>query len=206
MRATIAAYRFKVIHIPGKENIADTLCRLTDQHTKSCAKVCVETEEYVRFVAENATACALPTREIERAAAIDKELSSIRECIQKGQWKTLDKKRYLMVRSKLSLIGKLVLRGTRIIVSSSLRERAQNVVHEGHPEIVLMKRRRRAKVRWPDRDKDAERFCKSCPPCQMVSMPTPPPEPLKRTELPSGPWQHISADLMTHYLQETTCL
>ena len=30
----------------------------------------------------------------------------------------------------------------------------------------------------------------------MVSMP-PPPEPLKRTELPSGPWQHISADPMT---------
>lgn len=110
MRVTIAAYRFKVIHIPGKENIADTLSRLTDQHTKSCAKLCAETEEYVRFVAENATACALPTREIERAAAIDKELSNIRECIQKGQWETLDKKRYLMVRSKLSLIGKLVLR------------------------------------------------------------------------------------------------
>lgn len=30
----------------------------------------------------------------------------------------------------------------------------------------------------------------------MVNMPKPP-EPLKRTELPSGPWQHISADLMT---------
>jgi len=30
----------------------------------------------------------------------------------------------------------------------------------------------------------------------MVSMPKPP-EPLKRTKLPSGPWQHISADLVT---------
>jgi len=30
----------------------------------------------------------------------------------------------------------------------------------------------------------------------MVSMPKPP-EPLKRTELPSGPWQPISADLVT---------
>ena len=146
--------------------------------------------------------CALSTREIERASAIDKELSNIRECIQKGQWETLENKWW----SKLSVIGKLVLRGTRIIISSSLRERALNLAHEGHPGIVLMKRRRRAKVWWSNRDKDAERFCKSCPPCQMVSMPTPPPEPLKRTGLPSGPWQHISADLMTHYLQETTCL
>ena len=91
MRVTIAAYRFKVIHIPGKENIADTLSRLTDQHTKSCAKLCAETEEYVRFVPENATACALPTREIERAAAIDKELSNIRECFRRDSGRHLIK-------------------------------------------------------------------------------------------------------------------
>ena len=41
----------RVRHIPGKENIADTLSRLTEQHTKSCEKLCAETEEYVRFVA-----------------------------------------------------------------------------------------------------------------------------------------------------------
>ena len=55
-----------------------------------------------------------------------------------------------------------------------------------------MKRRLRMKVWWPGCDKDAEMFCKTCHPCQMVSMPKPP-EPLKRTELPSGLWQHISA-------------
>lgn len=47
-------------------------------------KLCTETEEYVRFVAENATPCALSTWEIQRALAVDKELSSIGECIQKG--------------------------------------------------------------------------------------------------------------------------
>ena len=158
-------------HIPGKENIADTLPRLTDQHTKLCTKLCTKTEEYVRFVAENATPCALSTRKIERASAIDKELSSVRECIQKGRWETLENKRYLMVRSELSVIGKLVLRGTRIIVPSSLRGKVLNLAHEGHPGQVLMKR-------WPNCDKDAERYCKSCPPCLMVSTP-PPPEPLK---------------------------
>ena len=138
----------------------------------------------MRFVAENATLCALSTREIERASAVDKELSSIRECIQKGWWETQENKWYFMVRSELSVIGKPVLRGPRIIVPSSLRERVLNLTHEG------------TKVWWPNCDKDAERFCTSCLPCQMVSM-SPPPEPLKRTELPSGPWQHISAGLMT---------
>ena len=134
------SYRFTVRHIPGKQNIADTLSRLTDQHTKPCAKLCTKTEEYVRFVAENATPCALSTQEIERASAIDKELSSVRECIQKGRWERLENKRYLMVRSELSVIGKLVLRGTRIIVPSSLRGKVLNFAHEGHPGIVLMKR------------------------------------------------------------------
>ena len=104
-----------------------------------------------------------------------------------------------MVRSELSVTGKLVLRGTRIVIPSSLRERVLSLAHEGHPGIVSMKRRLRTKVWWPNCDKDAEKFCKSCSPWQMVAMP-PLPEPLKRTEPPSGPWQHISVDLMTPYL------
>ena len=105
-------YRFTVKHIPGKENIADSLSRHT--RSKPSADLCSETEEYVRFVAENATTQALSTREIERASEVDEELSSVRECIQKGQWQNVQNKRYLLVRNELSIIGKLVLRGTRI--------------------------------------------------------------------------------------------
>ena len=101
-----------------------------------------------------------------------------------------------MVRGELSVIGKLVLRGTRIIVLSSFHERILNLAHEGHPGVVFMKRRLCTKVWWPNCDKDTERFCKSCPPSQNFSMP-PPSVPLKRTLLPSGPWQYISIDLMT---------
>lgn len=120
----------------------------------------------------------------------------MRECIQKGQWHKLENKRYLLVRNELSIIGKLVLQGTRIVVPTSLRERVLHLAHEGHPGIVSMKCRLCTKVWWPGYDKEAERFCKTCRPCQMVGMPNPP-EPLKRTAFPSRPWQHISADLMT---------
>ena len=177
-----------VRHIPGKENIADSLSRLT--RNKAGADFSSEAEEYVRFVAKKATPAALSTREIECASDVDEELSNVRKCVQTGQWHKPENKRYLLVRNELSEIGKLVLQGTRIIVPSSLRERVLQLARRGHPGIVSMKRRLRTKVWWPGCDKDAEMFCKTFYPCQVVSMPKSP-EPLRRTELPSGPWQHI---------------
>ena len=44
-------------------------------------------------------------------------------------------------------------------------------------------------------DKDAERVCKTCHGCQLVSQPVKP-EPMTRTEFPSAPWQHLAADLL----------
>ena len=115
----------------------------------------------MRFVAENATPQDLSTREIERASRSEEELTNVRECIQKEQWQKLENKRHLMVRSELSVIAKLVLRGTRIVIPSSLREGVVSLAHEGYPGTVC-------KVRWPNCDKDAEKFCKSCPPCQWL--------------------------------------
>ena len=180
-------YRFTVRHIPS-------LSRLT--RSKASADLSSEAEEYVRFVAENSTPQALSTREIERASDADKELSKLRKCEQTEMWHKLENKRYLLVRNELSVMGKLVLRGARIVIPSSLRDQFMHLAHEGHPGIVSMKRRLRTKVWWPRCDKDAEMFCKTCHPCQKVSMPNQP-ELHKRTELPSGQWQHISADLMT---------
>ena len=113
----------------------------------------------MRFIAENSTPQALSTREVERASAVDEELSNVRESIKNKQWQRLEKKRYLMVRNKLSIVGKLALKGAQIIIPLSLQDRVLELAHEGHPEIVAMKRRLHTKVWWPNCDKDAEKFC-----------------------------------------------
>ena len=94
----------------------------------------------------------MTTREIEEVSHFHYELSDIRDKLLTGQWHFLE----------------LVLRGTRIVKQTSLRQRVLNLVHEGHPGIVGMKSRLRSKVWWPGIDKQIEMHCKSCYGCQLV--------------------------------------
>ncbi|XP_060084268.1 uncharacterized protein K02A2.6-like [Ylistrum balloti] len=149
-----------------------------------------------REVLGHVTPRALTTREIEEASAVDLDLIQLRKCIRSKQWHKLENKHYLPLRDELCIVGQLVLRGTRILIPETLRGMVIGVAHEGHPGIVCMKRRLRTKVWWPGIDRDAERFCKTCHACQLVSQPQAP-EPTKPTELPTGPWQHVSADLIS---------
>lgn len=78
-------YDFCVVHIPGKQNIADPLSRLVFGKTgKQTHKH--GAEEYERFVAVNATPSALTTRTVEEASGIDDELRKVRLAIQTGRF------------------------------------------------------------------------------------------------------------------------
>jgi hypothetical protein len=52
----------------------------------------------------------------------------------------------LPIKDELACIGMLVLRGSRILVPQSLRKTVLELVHKGHPGIVVMKRNRKTKV------------------------------------------------------------
>lgn len=59
---------------------------------------------------------------MERASEGDQELRAVRECLLNGQWHRIAYKEYLPIRNELCSIGKLVLRGTLIVVPTILRE------------------------------------------------------------------------------------
>jgi hypothetical protein len=184
-------YQFRVVYIPGPRNIADPLSRLLKDTTTEVHQH--GAEEYVRFVAVNATPNALTTREVEEASAIDDELREVREAIKTGHFESC--KSYIPIAGELCTIGQLVLRGTRIILPSVLRPRALALAHEGHLGIVGTKQNLRSKVWWPGMDKAAEKHCKTCHGCQLVARPDPP-EPLRPTKLPQGPWMDVATDLL----------
>ena len=154
-----------------------------------------QTEEYVRFVAVTATPKAMTTREVEESSGEDEELTEIRECVNSGRWDKTKYKRYIPVSSELCTIGKLVLRGTRLVIPTKLRTQVLTLAHEGHLGIVGTKQRLRTKVWWPGIDRDAEKHCKTCYSCQLVSQPDAP-EPIRSTTLPTGPWRDLAIDLL----------
>ena len=182
-------YDFKVVHVKGLDNTADPLSRLLPLK----AGPEDDDEGYVRFVAVNATPHALTTREIEEASADDEELRKVRQAMDTGRFDEC--KPYALVAGELCKIGQLVLRGTRIVVPQKLRATVLALAHEGHLGVVGTKNNLRTKVWWPGIDKAAERHCRSCHGCQLVARQDPP-EPLKPTPLPEGPWLDLAVDLM----------
>ena len=188
----LQCHDYKVVYRPGKTNIADALSRMNQSNSKDLSS---EKEDIVRFVATEVTPVALTTREIERESEFDPELQSVRYYIETSDWSKCKLMAYTCIKNELCTIGKLVMRGDRIVIPNTLRKRVLEAAHEGHQGIVKTKSRLRTKVWWPKMDSDAERICKSCHGCQVVGQLNVP-EPMKRTEPPSGPWQDVAVDLM----------
>ena len=69
------------------------------------------------------------------------------------------------------------------------------LAHEGHQGTVKTKQRLRSKVWWPGIDHEAEQRCRACHGCQLVGKPLPP-EPMKRSDFLTQPWQDLAADLL----------
>ena len=96
-------HRFRVQYVPGKQNIADSLSRLTGKDELRISSG--DAEEFIRFVAEASAPVAIPIREIEEESAVDPEMSPLRECISTGDWDKAPPQ-YKAVRNELCTLGK----------------------------------------------------------------------------------------------------
>ena len=188
----LQSYDFRIVCTPEPGNIADPLSRLL-RNRNEVSNHKHGAEEYVRFVAINATPKALTTREVEEASAMDEELTILKEAIRTGRFKQC--KAYAPAAGELCVTGRLVLRGNHIVLPNKLRPQAGALAHERHLGMVGTKQNLRSKVWWPAMDKAAEKFCKSCHGCQLVARPASP-ETLRSTTLPEGPWKDLADQVL----------
>lgn len=188
----LQGYRFKLVYVPGKTNIADPLSRLAQTgEDRSCDREC---DMDLCAIAE----CALPTTvtmtKMIAYSERDQEMTMLRDAINTGKW-TDALKPYRLFQDELCCANQVVMRQNKIVVPTNLRDRILSLAHSGHPGSNKMKRRLRAALWWPGIDKDTEKNCKRCLECQAVGR-GPNPEPLRLREMPTTPWSHLCADFM----------
>ena len=78
----------------------------------------------------------------------------------------------------------LILCGSRIVIPTSLQQRAIDIAHEGHQGMVKTKKLLREKVWFPEKVKKTIGGCIACQP----------PVPLQMTTLPPKPWHTVNVD------------
>lgn len=195
----IQSYRYKVVHIHGKANIADPLSRLpVHNENENCANF-IEvdtkgTEDYICRVIELAVPSAMTLTEIENESKSDIELIAVRRAILSGNW-DIELKPYEHFRDELCVKNDIIIRGNKIVMPSCLRLKAMQIAHESHAGMTVMKRRLRSKVWWPQVDRDVENYVKNCRSCILVGVQDPPEE-MNRKKLPSAPWEDICVDFL----------
>lgn len=120
---------------PGRTNIADSLSRLNnDKDDKSGDKV-----DFVRELAIVETPVALTPKQIEVESESDQDLIEVWKCIRSGDWSHCKLTGYVAVKSELCLVGKLVLRGNRLVIPHSLRNEVLQLA-QGHQGSLRRKR------------------------------------------------------------------
>ena len=79
---------------------------------------------------------AVTWQELLEETLVDMELSSLKEAIARGYFTVREKgalgPQYDSIFTELAVVGRLVVRGARIVVPKSLRDKVVKLAHEGH--------------------------------------------------------------------------
>jgi len=112
------------------------------------------------------------------------------------------------VQSELSVTnsGRCLLRGSRVIIPTTLRRQLLELAHEGHPGISRMKSKCRTAIWWPGLDSQLEHFVRDCTACVVSGKSTKPtPGPLQPVRFPAGPWRKLSLDISGEFVAAPSC-
>ena len=152
------------------------------------------TEAYINFIVDSSIPKAMTLEEIVKATNDDPILKGLPASIRLNKWDSSVVKEYKHVKDELSISSHgLILRGTRIVVPHSLRQKAVDIAHEAHLGIQKTKALLREKVWFPQIDNIVKNTMEMCITCQAVSSLNPP-EPLRMTKMPQSHWEVLNID------------
>ncbi|CAL9697210.1 unnamed protein product [Knipowitschia caucasica] len=171
-------------------------------HNSESTRASKVAEEYVNFFSFHSTPKAMTLLEIKTETLKDSLLQEVICCIRNNTWhltekshnsETLTKFKHVCSELTVTQDSDILLRDTRIVIPTTLQDRAIQLAHEGHQGIVKTKSLLRTKVWFPDIDRKVEAIVHNCLACQS-NTPITQNEPLRMSPLPEAPWHNVSAD------------
>lgn len=104
---------------------------------------------------------------------------------------------YYEVRSELSVVDSILLRGDQVVLPSQLQKQALALAHAGHPGIVRMQDLIRCTYWWPAFRKHVEQYVSDCQICNSADKSAKSQQgPIEPTEYPPRPWVKVAVDIM----------
>lgn len=188
----LAAYDYELQFRAGKRHQnADALSRLPllDSEDEPCPPGDV-------LMIEALPASPLTAKKIASLTLQDPILSQVFKALQQGNTDHFEGERFFPYKKKLAELSTqrgCVIWGSRVVIPSSARSEAMELLHAGHKGMVSMKTTARSYLWWPAIDKDIESAVRDCMVCQE-SRRTPVKAPVPIWEHASQPWHTIHLD------------
>ena len=188
-RMGMMRFHFKEIkHIPGKQmHIADALSRLQtqDQKTQSTIKD-DEMTAHVASIITSLPASDTKLQQILQAQEEDPICRPIKGYCYEGwpdKYTLRDAmKPYWSTRGEFTVVQDILLKGSRLVIPSSMRLEILDKIHEGHQGITKCRERAKESVWWPGLSREIQDLVQQCRICAEHRDNKP--EPLMATPFP----------------------
>ena len=198
-RMRMMRFLFSICHVPGKKLVvADTLSRAPlDRVTDSDQTLQQDVDAFVNHIIQSLPVTEHRLGEIRQRQQQDEVCRLVMQYYWSG-WPNKKKlpeimRPYASVSAELSVEKGLLLRGSRIIIPSALRQDILTRLHTGHQGIMKCRERARQSVWWPGLSAHLLQMIKNCQTCCKEQ--SQPAEPLITSEVPELPFQKIGTDL-----------
>ena len=130
----------------------------------------------------------------------DEILKNVKEQIKAEKWsKSPGYKPFFLSRKDLWIKDDIVLKGTKLIIPTDLRQRTLSTAHQHHLGIVKTKGLLREKVWRPGIDQEVEKMIKECHASQVTGSSKVNYEPLEVTKIPPTNWHTVALDIQGPY-------
>ena len=209
-------YKFKIIHVPGKSNMApDAASRYPSSSISALSRYPanpittedmkdnddLETETVAKAFAirqGNQLPSAITWEEVNHESIFDDETCQLVAMIQHGFPNDRlelpeSLRKYHQIREDLYVIGNSVFRDKKMLIPRKLRGAIIDGLHASHQGVSSMKAYARERFFWPGLDADIKQKREQCRSC-IENAPSQANEPMILTPPPEMPFQQVAAD------------